>query len=297
MALPLGRRSFLTGALAGSVGAAVLPRDVAADGNAPRLKVSCNLYSFNAPLTSGEMTLGQVIDYCADLGFDAVDPTGYYFKGYPAAASDEEVYRIKHHAFRAGLDISGTGVRNNFVLADPAARDAEVAHVTRWIDVASKLGAPVLRVFSGLDVPAGHTAAEARDWVVTGLTSVVDRGAARGVMIVLQNHHDFLKTADEVLEIRRRVPSEWFGLNVDVGSLRMGDPYADIAKLAPHAYTWQLKERLYRNNQEEPTDVAAVARIMREARYRGYVPIETLGAGDAREKVRRFLDVVRAALA
>jgi sugar phosphate isomerase/epimerase len=262
-----------------------------------RIKISCNLYSFNTPLTSGEVTLEQAIDYCADLGFDAVDPTGYYFKGYPAPASDEEIYRIKRHAFRAGLDISGTGVRNNLVLADPAARDAEVAHATRWIDVASKLGAPVLRVFSGLDVPAGHTAAEARDWVVAGLTSVVERGAARGVMIVLQNHHDFLKTADEVLDIRRRVPSEWFGLDVDVGSLRMGDPYADIAKLAPHAYTWQLKESLYRRNREEKTDVRAVARIIREAGYRGYVPIETLGPGDPREKVRRFLDEVRAAFA
>jgi len=168
--------------------------------------------------------------------------------------------------------------------------------VTRWIDVAAKLGAPVLRVFSGLEVPQGRTAAEARDWVVACLTTVTERAAARGVMIVLQNHHDFVKTADEVLEIRRRVPSEWFGLSVDVGSLRMGDPYADIARLAPSAYTWQLKERLYRENVEEATDVGAVLRIMHETGYRGYVPIETLGAGDAREKVRRFLGEVRAAL-
>lgn len=263
---------------------------------ASRIKLSCNLYSFNAALTNGEMSLEQVIDFCAGLGFDAVDPTGYYFKGYPAPAADEEIYRVKHRAFRSGLDISGTGVRNNFVLADRAAREAEVAHVTRWIDVAAKLGAPVLRVFSGLEVPQGRTAAEARDWVVACLTTVTERAAARGVMIVLQNHHDFVKTADEVLEIRRRVPSEWFGLNVDVGSLRMGDPYADIARLAPYAYTWQLKERLYRENVEEATDVGAVLRIMHETGYRGYVPIETLGAGDAREKVRRFLGEVRAAL-
>jgi sugar phosphate isomerase/epimerase len=124
-----------------------------------------------------------------------------------------------------------------------------------------------------------------------------DRTGCRGVMIVLQNHHDFVKTADDVLEIHRRVPSEWFGLNVDVGSLRMGDPYVEIAKLAPYAYTWQLKERLYRENTEEATDVGAVLRIMRETGYRGYVPIETLGPGDPREKVRRFLGEVRAALA
>jgi len=262
-----------------------------------RIKLSCNLYSFNAALTSGEMSLEQVIDFCAGLGFAAVDPTGYYFKGYPAPAADEEIYRVKHRAFRSGLDISGTGVRNNFVLADRYARDAEVAHVMRWIDVAAKLGAPVLRVFSGLEVPQGHTAAEAREWVVACLTTVTEQAAARGVMIVLQNHDDFVKTADDVLEIRRRVASEWFGLNVDVGSLRMGDPYAEIAKLAPYAYTWQLKERLYRENTEEATDVAAVLGIMRETGYRGYVPIETLGQGDAREKVRRFLGEVRAALA
>jgi sugar phosphate isomerase/epimerase len=116
-------------------------------------------------------------------------------------------------------------------------------------------------------------------------------------MIVLQNHHDFVKTADEVLEIRRRVPSEWFGLNVDIGSLRMADPYAEIAKLAPYAYTWQLKERLYREQQEERTDVVRVLRMIRDAGYRGYVPIETLGPGDALEKVRTFLKEVRAALA
>ena len=243
------------------------------------------------------MTLEQVIDFCAELGFEGVDPTGYYFRGYPAPAADDEVYRIKHRAFRAGLDISGTGVRNDFVLADPLAREEEMAHVTRWIDVAAKLGAPVLRVFSGLEVPAGHTEVEAREWVVQCLTSVVERAAARGVMIVLQNHHDFVKTADEVLELRRNVPSEWFGLNVDIGSLRMSDPYAEIAKLAPHAYTWQLKERLYRRNEEEKTDVAAIVRIIRGSGYRGYVPIETLGPGDPRDKVRRFLDEVRAALA
>jgi sugar phosphate isomerase/epimerase len=114
---------------------------------------------------------------------------------------------------------------------------------------------------------------------------------------VLQNHHDFVKTAEDVLMLRRLVPSDWFGLNVDIGSLRMGDPYTEIAKLAPYAYTWQLKERLYRRNQEEKTDVAAIVRIIRDSGYRGYVPIETLGPGDAREKVHRFLDEVRAAMA
>jgi hypothetical protein len=95
MTSPLARRSFLASALA----LPLAPRAAGLDAPAgparhARLKLSCNLYSFNAPLTSGEMSLEQVIDFCAEIGFDAVDPTGYYFKGSPAPAADEEVYRI-----------------------------------------------------------------------------------------------------------------------------------------------------------------------------------------------------------
>ena len=43
-------------------------------------------------------------------------------------------------------------------------------------------------------------------------------------------------------------------------------------------------------------DLAKVVCIIRGSGCRGYVPIETLGPGDPKEKVRRFLDEVRTAL-
>jgi sugar phosphate isomerase/epimerase len=263
-----------------------------------RIRTSCNLYSFNGPLTRGEMTLDEVVEFCASLGFDAVDPTGYYFAGYPTPATDDEIYRIKHLAFRLGIAISGTGVRNDFAVPDAERRAADVAHIGRWVDVAAKLGAPVLRVFDGRVMPDGYPKAEVFEWILDGLERSVALGEARGVAIVLQNHNDALKDADDFLEIRRRIPSKWFGLNVDIGSLRTtSDPYAEIAKLAPHAYTWQVKELVYRNNVEERVDLRRIVSILRETRYRGYVPIETLGPGDAREKVRRFFEEFREALA
>lgn len=299
------RRTFLSSAAGLPLASLAVPVSHARAGSAPvvpglpsSIKTSCNLYSFNGPLTSGEMTLPQVIEYCAEIGFDAVDPTGYYFEGYPAVPSDALVYRIKHLAFSLGLEISGTGVRNDFAVPDAARRDADVGLVTRWVDVAAKLGAPVLRVFDGRVMPEGYPKAEVMDWIVAGIEASVEAGAARGVMIVLQNHNDALKLADDYLEIRRRIPSEWFGLNVDIGSLRTtGDPYAEIARLAPHAYTWQVKELVYRNDKEERVDLGAIAKILREARYRGYVPLETLGAGDPKIKVRRFLEEFRTATA
>ena len=263
----------------------------------PKIKLSCNLYSFNAPLRSGELTLEQVIDFCAELGFDAVDPTGYYFPGHPVPPSDAFLHEVKRRAFLNGLDISGTGVRNDFTVPDAGRREADVAHVGRWVEVAAKLGAPVLRVFDGRAEAKEPTREEMTDWVVEAFRACAAHGERHGVIIAYQNHDELLKTAAEVLALRERVATPWFGLNVDIGSLRTGDPYAEIARLAPHACTWQIKERLYRKGQEEKTDLRRVFTILREAGYRGYAPLETLGPGDPREKVRRFLDEARTALA
>jgi sugar phosphate isomerase/epimerase len=295
------RRAFLSAlgasALVPAVAEGAVPGPAPAAARTPKIKLSCNLYSFDAPLRGGEMTLEQVIDFCAELGFDAVDPTGYYFPGHPAPPPDAYLYSIKRRAFRNGLDVSGTGVRNDFTVPDAARRDADVEHVRRWVEVAAKLGAPALRVFDGRGDTKGPTREQMTSWVVEALRACTAHGERHGVVIAYQNHDELLKTADEVLALRGRVASDWFGLNVDIGSLRTGDPYEEVARLAPFACTWQIKERLYREGQEEKTDLRRVFAILREAGYRGYAPLETLGPGDPREKVRRFLDEARAALA
>jgi sugar phosphate isomerase/epimerase len=301
MSETVGRRAFLFSLAGSSIVTALAPR--LASGLAtgtPRtskIKLSCNLYSFNAPLRSAEMTLEQAIDFCAELGFDAVDPTGYYFPGHPEPPSEAYLHAIKLRAFRNGLDVSGTGVRNDFTVPDAAKREADLEHVKRWVEVAAKLGAPALRVFDGRGEAKGPTREQMTAWVVEAFRACAAHGERHGVVIAYQNHDELLKTADEVLALRERVASDWFGLNVDIGSLRTGDPYEEIARLAPHACTWQIKERLYRKGQEEKTDLRRVFAILRAAGYRGYAPLETLGAGDPREKVRRFLDEARSALA
>ena len=274
-------------------------KPVAETGKPTHLKLSCNLFSFNEPLMNGQMTLEQVLEFCADLGFDAVDPTGYYFPGYPAVPDDAYLYRIKRRAFRLGLDISGTGVRNDFTLPDPTRRKAEVDLVKKWTDVAARLGAPVLRVFSGTgkEIPVAYNREEVVTWIVDAIRDCAAYAASRGVMIVLQNHADFIQTADQVLDIIKRVDSEWLAVDLDIGSFRQGDPYAQIAQLAPLAATWQIKENLFVNGQEVVTDLPRIMQIVRESGYRGYLPIETLGKGDPRQKVPVFYEQVKKALA
>ena len=297
---PSDRRHFLKAAAAVpwlAVGSARPSQGAAAQADdEAHLKISCNLYSFNRLLESGTMSLEEVIAFCSDLGFAAVDPTGYYFPDYPHVPTREYLNHIKRYAFVRGLDISGTGVRNDFTLADEQARQAEVRRVKRWMEAAAWMGAPALRVFAGGELAEGRSRAKATDLLVESLRECAAYGGQYGVMTALQNHAEFLKTADQVEEVVRRVDSDWLGLNLDIGSLDEGDPYAEIAALAPYAVTWQIKEVVRVKGEKVDTNLDKIVDILRDVGYRGYIPVETLGPGDPREKVPRFLSEVRAAL-
>lgn len=260
-----------------------------------KLKTSLNAYSFNGPLMQGDMNLDELLEYCAAHEFDAVDITAYYFPGYPTVPSDEYLYHIKQKAFLLGLEISGTGVRNDFADPDPAKREASVELVKNWIIAAEKLGAPVIRVFSGTADVRNIPREEVVDYMVASLRECVEFGKAHGVVVGIQNHHDFLKTAEETIEIIQRVNSDWFGLILDIGSFRM-DAYSEIQKAIPYAVSWQLKENLYVNGVEQKTDLNKLMAIIQKSGYRGYIPLETLGEGDPKVKVKLFLHEIRAAM-
>lgn len=257
------------------------------------VKLGLNAYSFNKPLTDGSITLAGLVDYCAQHDIDALDATGYYFSGYPKVPSDDYIFSLKRHAFVNGVILSGTGVRNDFTVPDPAARAADVQMVKNWIEVAAKLGAPVIRVFTGRGVAQGHTFEDALEWMIPNFRECAEHGKRFGVIVGLQNHDDFLKTAAQTIRVIDGVGSEWFGSILDIGSLRQGDPYAEIEKLMPYAVSWQLKEKVGRGTQEETTDLRKVKAIIDRGGYRGFLPVETLGAGDPREKVAIYIEQAR----
>jgi sugar phosphate isomerase/epimerase len=262
-----------------------------------KLRVSLNAYSFNEPLTKKTMTLDDLLDFCAENNFDAVDLTGYYFPGYPAVPEDDYIFHLKQKAHRLGLDISGTGIKNDFTNPDKGKRKDDIKLIKKWIECAAKLGAPVIRIFSGLNIPEGHNWDEVATWMVKDMKECADYGKQYGVIVAIQNHNDFIKTAEQAEKIIEQVNSDWFGLVLDIGSYRTGDPYKQIEQTAKYAVNWQLKELMFLDNREQKTDLQKVIGIIKASGYRGYVPIETLGAGDPKIKVPVFLAEVRKALA
>ena len=248
------------------------------------VKVTLNAFSFNDQMTGkGQkdnkptMTLLEVVDWCATQNIEAIDVTGYYFPGYPEVPTDEYIYELKHKAFKLGIDISGTGIRNNFASPDPKVRAADVELAKKWIVVAEKLGAPVIRLFAG-EIPKGYENKwdEVAGWMIECYKECAAFGEKHGVIIGIQNHGDMLQTAEQCIKIVKAVNSKWAGIILDTGNFKVKDPYVDIETIIPYTVNWQVKESVFGVNSPIKTDFPRLMKIIKRSGYRGYLPVETL---------------------
>jgi sugar phosphate isomerase/epimerase len=275
----------------------------------PLLRPALNAYSFLEQLNDGRIDLPRVCEFAAKQNIEAVDLTGYFFPGYPKAPADAYVNQLKRQVHDLGLVISGTGVRNDFATADKAVR-AEGVNVTKtWIEVAARLGAPVVRVFAGPQAPfkkwedaaANTPRADVEGWMADALRQCAEHGEKFGVIVAVQNHGDFISSGAEHLSLLKRVDHPWCGPLVDTGKYFTDDPYADIAVVAPYAVNWQIKENMRSDTKSPPTDFRKLVKIIRDSGYRGYLPIETLAMKrkdyDPAAEVIKTLAALREAIA
>ncbi len=248
------------------------------------IKLALNAYSFNDLLLAKDprdkqplYTLFNLMDWCAGQKIVAVDLTGYYFPNYPEVPADEYIARVRNKATQLGIVISGTGIRNNFASPDPAARAADIALAKKWIEVAAKLGAPVLRLFAG-EIPKGYENKwdEVAGWMIECYKECAAHGEKHGVKIGIQNHGDMLQTAEQCLKVLKGVNSKWAGIIVDTGNFKTPDPYVDIEAVVPYAVNWQVKESAFGIGSTVKTDCVRLMKILKKTGYQGYLPVETL---------------------
>jgi sugar phosphate isomerase/epimerase len=259
------------------------------------LKLSIAAYSYRDHLTgkkSPKLDLFDFVDLAADMALDGVEPTSYYF---PPDVTAEYLNRLKLHAFRLGLDITGTAVGNNFCLPPGPKRDEQIASVKRWIDHASELDAPVIRIFAG-NVASGTTEDQAVAWAIEGINAVLPHAAQKGIVLALENHGGITTSPTQILRLVKAIDAPNFGVNLDTGNFRGDDPYAEMAQLAPYALNVQVKTEIQRGGRaraKEEADLSRVIGILREARYSGYVVLEYEAAEDPLKAIPRHVKTLR----
>ena len=116
-------------------------------------------------------------------------------------------------------------------------------------------------------------------------------------MLALENHWGLTTKVENLLRMFKGVNSPWLGINLDTGNWP-DDPYAGIEQLAPHAVIVQAKT--YYGGGVWYTldlDYPRIAKILRNAGFRGWISLEMEGKEPADTAVPKSLDVLKRAFA
>jgi sugar phosphate isomerase/epimerase len=212
------------------------------------------------------------IDYCADQGCPGAELTSYYF---PPKVTDDYLLQVRRHAFLRGVAITGTSVGNSFTHPAGPERDKQIALVKEWVDHAMTLGTSHIRVFAGTaskEMPIEQAVKNC----IAALEECADYAGKHGVFLGIENHGGIVADPAGLLGIIKAVKSPWVGVNLDTGNFHGADPYAELAQCAPYAVNVQVKAEIRRAGAKasEPSDLARVVKILRDANYQGWVALE-----------------------
>lgn len=299
-------------------------------------KFSLNMYSLNMNInawmresdSAPQLNTMDAIRWAAEAGFDAVDLTCYYIPGYSNTTMptlpEKEIVKyarnIKKLCRKLDIEISGTGIQNNFADPNKSRRETDVERIKFWIGIAAEMGAPVIRIFAGpppADINREGWEKIARERMVPHIQEVADFAKENypQVRIGLQNHGGMLATANQVIQVLEWIDRDNVGVINDTGFYRdfmstdaSGyDWYKDISLVLPYTNNFQIKKKPGGAETKEPMDLERLVRLIRQSPYRGYLPVELLWLnrdngypGDLQtppyEEITDFLDKLKSAL-
>ncbi len=158
----------------------------------------------------------RVLDSAHRYGFAGIELRGLQgnmdLPANPIFASDR-IAQTKKEIQSAKLRIACVSSSANLYMEDPEKRAKELADARRFIDLASTLAAPYVRVFGGKaesdKAPVPDDATKAR--VATGLRELGDYAGPRNVTVIIESHDHFTSSAT-LSDVLRAASSDHVGL-------------------------------------------------------------------------------------
>ena len=312
--MTFSRRSVLAGAV-GAIGAAAGGRIAAAQDEQPapapsalRNRIAISTYSFWQFKNRDYRDIEKCIDLAAELGFDGVELLHRQMeseeKGYPQ--------KLKRRAFVNGLDLCGFSTHQGFLSPDEAVRQRNIDNTIHQIELAYDLGIPTMRVNTGtwgtsrnfdelmknrgIEPPKeGYTEEDGFGWVIASLEKCLPAAEKCGVLLGLENHWGLGRTPEGVLRVVNAIKSPWLQVTADTGNF-LEDPYDRLAMLAPQTVLLQAKT-YYGGGLWYALDLdyPRIAKIFRDAKYRGYVSLEFEGREDPKMAIPKSLKLLQEA--
>jgi sugar phosphate isomerase/epimerase len=139
----------------------------------------------------------------AQLGYPAVQLMGKRPHLSTVDVDDVQTDQLRRMADQAGMEIATIAAYTNFTLAQGTeipAVEFQVAYVGQLARLSQRLGAKILRVFTGYTT---EPEAYARDWDVSvrAIRECARIAADHGILLGVQNHHDVGVGVDSYIEL------------------------------------------------------------------------------------------------
>lgn len=198
-------------------------------------------------LEAGEIRVEDVIEEARQLGCECVQVNLHHLRNRSLA----ELERLRN----AGADLPLLASGDFLGSARAGDRvEAGVERVRGWLERASALGSPILRVASGFyraelanrpDLIALEQA-----FVIEVLSRTLDEALASGVRLLLENHSDF--SVGEYEAIMHASGAERTGVFLDLTNAvaALEDPAVVVERLAPFAVAGHVKDYELRSLQQ-----------------------------------------------
>ena len=234
-----------------------------------RLRPGLVAYSYRGQLEAKKMSYEDLIRITADLGFEGLDTTVYWFPD----TSDAYLAGLRRTAHRNGISLYSVAVRVRLCQPTKELQDAEVESAKKWVDVAQKLGAGHVRVFGGT-VPKGVSEAQAIAWAVEVMKPACAYAGTKGITLGIEDDGGLSTNAAPTIEIIKKTDSPWAGMNVDTGNFPKNG-YEQTAMSIPYAVSTHIKPYVTdAEGKRQPADLDRLCNMFANGGYRGFVSLE-----------------------
>lgn len=310
----IDRRTMIAGSLSALAGVGVAGHAAEKKSESPTSvqrgnPIAVSTYSF-WHFQGPRKPIEECLDEAARMGFDGVDILLQQME----KEDNGYVQNLKRRALINGLDLCCMSTHQSFVSPDEAARQKNIDLTLHQIELAYKLGIPIIRINTGrwgttgsfddlmakrgIEPPLpGYTEEDGFKWVIGSIEKLLPKAEECGVILGLENHWGMARTPEGLLRIINTIKSPWLQVLLDTGNF-LEDPYDKLEKCAPQTVLMQAKT--YYGGGVWYTldlDYGRIAGIMRKNNFHGYVSLEFEGNEDWKTAVPKSLAVLRKAFA
>jgi len=193
-------------------------------------------------LACPEWPIETVIAKAAEFGYNGLEWRGGAQGHVQPSMSPAGKGALRRLSADAGLFALAVTAYTSFVSEDPNERQANVDELRRYADLAAELGARYVRAFVG-ELPPGVDSARMHGRIVECLEAAAEHARHNGVMIALEPHDHFVRSA-AVEPILQRATHPALGVIWDIGNTYSAgeDPVEGFAVLSQRLCYVQVKD-------------------------------------------------------